>query len=211
MFTFTNIIIALTCLVSFKGFSDLMFFDQYKFKIANIRAGQEYRMISSGFLHADYLHLGFNMFSFWSFSRALEIEFNTFEMVLVYFGSMLVGSYLTLNIHKNEPHYSAIGASGAVSGIIYSAVLLDPSIEVIVYVIPVPGYIFAVLYLVYSIFGMRNRTDNIGHTAHLGGALGGLLFTLIIRKNLFMKRPLFIGVMALSVVALYLFMKFEKK
>jgi membrane associated rhomboid family serine protease len=211
MFTFTIIIIVITCLVSFKGFNDIAFFEQYKFNISQVRAGQEYRNFSSGFLHGDIFHLAFNMFSFWSFGRYLEQDLNNIEMILVYFGSMLLGSYLTLNIHKNEPSYSAIGASGAVSGIIYSAVLLNPDIEMIVFVIPMPGYIFAVLYLVYSIYGMRNRMDNIGHTAHLGGALGGIVFTLLVRSHLLYERPLFIGILGVSIIVLYFFLKKERK
>ena len=211
MFTFTNIIIAVTCLISYKGFSDMIFFDQYKFKIANIRAGQEYRMFSSGFLHGDFMHLAFNMFSFWSFSRSLESEFNIYEMILIYFGSMLVGGYLTLNIHKNEPNYSAIGASGAVSGIIYSAVLLNPDIRMIVFVFPMPGYVFAILYLAYSIYGMRNRVGNIGHTAHLGGALGGLAFTLLLRRNLFFEQTFFVGILALSILILFFILKNDRR
>ncbi len=207
MINITTIIIAVTALVTFIGLSNPVFFDKFKFNISSIRAGEQYRMITSGFLHADWFHFAFNMFSFWSFANLLTQEFSTTNFLLIYFGSMGIGSLLTYYIHKEELHYSAIGASGAVMGVIYCAILLYPN-ELEIY--GLPGYIFAILYLGYSIYGMKGRYDNIGHTAHLGGAVGGLVFTLLIRPSLFETRLIFIGVLLIPIVVLMYLVKMKK-
>lgn len=211
MYSITTIIIALTAIVTFTGLSNLEFFDKFKFNISSIKAGEQYRMITSGFLHADWFHFAFNMFSFWSFANFLTQEFNTTSFLLIYFGSMIIGSVLTYYIHKDEPYYSAIGASGAVMGIIYCAILLYPENSILLFgAIPIPGYIFAFLYLAYSIYGMKGKYDNIGHTAHLGGAIGGLVFTLLIRPSLFETRLQFIGILLIPIVVLMYLVKTKK-
>lgn len=211
MISITTIILAITAIVTFIGLSNPAFFDKFKFNISSIKAGEQYRMITSGFLHADWFHFAFNMFSFWSFSNFLTREFSTTNFLVIYFGSMAIGSLLTYFIHKEEPYYSAIGASGAVMGIIYCAILLYPQEKIYLFgALEIPGYIFAVLYLGYSIYGMKGRYDNIGHTAHLGGAIGGLVFTLLIRPSLFETRLLFIGILLIPIVVLIYMVKMKK-
>ena len=106
----------------------------------------------------------------------------TVGFLAIYFGSLLAGSLYSYSYHKKEPYYSAVGASGAVSGVVYSCIMLYPEMELglILIPIPIPGYIFGVLYLLYSIYGMKNRVGNIGHSAHLGGAIRRVRFYLII-------------------------------
>ena len=211
MYSITTIIIAITALVTYVGLSNPVFFDKFKFNISGIKAGEQYRMITSGFLHADWFHFAFNMFSFWSFANFLTQEFSTINFLLIYFGSMAIGSLLTYFIHNEEPFYSAIGASGAVMGIIYCAILLYPENSILLFgAIPIPGYIFAFLYLAYSIYGMKGQYDNIGHTAHLGGAIGGLLFTLLLMPNLFETRLLFIGILLIPIAVLIYLVKMKK-
>ena len=211
MYSIPTIIIAVTALVTFIGLSNPIFFDKFKFNISGIKAGEQYRMITSGFLHADWFHFAFNMFSFWSFANFLIKEFSTTNFLLIYFGSMAIGSLLTYFIHKEDLYYSAIGASGAVTGIIYCAILLYPEIELrLFFAVPIPGYIFAFLYLAYSIYGMKGKYDNIGHTAHLGGAIGGLLFTLLIRPSLLETRLIFIGILLIPIVVLMYLVKMKK-
>ena len=211
MYSITTIIIVVTALVTFAGLSNIAFFEKFKFNISSIRAGEQYRMITSGFLHADWFHFAFNMFSFWSFANFLTQEFNTLSFLLIYFGSMIIGSLLTYLIHKEEPYYSAIGASGAVMGIIYCAILLYPQNSILLFgALPIPGYIFAFLYLAYSIYGMKGKYDNIGHTAHLGGAIGGLIFTLLIKPSLFETRLMFIGILLIPIVVLMYLVKMKK-
>lgn len=211
MYSITTIIIAITAIVTYMGLSNLAFFEKYKFNISAIKAGEQYRMITSGFLHADWFHFAFNMFSFWSFANFLIQEFSTVNFLLIYFGSMAIGSLLTYFIHKEEPFYSAIGASGAVMGIIYCAILLYPDNSILLFgAVPIPGYIFAFLYLAYSVYGMKGRYDNIGHTAHLGGAVGGLLFTLLLRPDLFETRLFFIGILLVPIAVLIYLVKLKK-
>ncbi|PHX62167.1 MAG: rhomboid family intramembrane serine protease [Flavobacteriales bacterium] len=211
MYSVSTIIIAITTLVTFMGLSNVAFFDRFKFNISKIKSGEQFRMITSGFLHADWFHFAFNMFSFWSFANFLTQEFSTINFLIIYFGSMLMGSVLTYYIHKNELNYSAIGASGAVTGIIYCAILLYPEIELrMFFAIPIPGYIFAFLYLGYSVYGMKGRYDNIGHTAHLGGAIGGLLITLLLVPSLFQSRLIFIGILLIPIAVLMYLVKTKK-
>lgn len=211
MYSIPTLIVAITAIVTFTGLSNPEFFDKYKFNILALKAGQQYRMITSGFLHADWFHFAFNMYSFWSFANFLTREFNSVNFLLIYFGSMIIGSLLTYYIHKNESYYSAIGASGAVTGIIYCAILMYPEIELrLFFAIKIPGYIFAFLYLAYSIYGMKGRYDNIGHTAHLGGAIGGLVFTLLLRPDLFESRLLFIGILLIPIAVLIYLVKMKK-
>jgi len=211
MYSITTIIIAITAIVTYMGLSNLAFFEKYKFNISAIKAGEQYRMITSGFLHADWFHFAFNMFSFWSFANFLIQEFSTLNFLLIYFGSMVIGSLLTYFIHKEEPFYSAIGASGAVMGIIYCAILLYPDNSILLFgAVPIPGYIFAFLYLAYSVYGMKGRYDNIGHTAHLGGAVGGLVFTLLLRPDLFETRLFFIGILLVPIAVLIYLVKLKK-
>lgn len=207
MYSITTIIIAITALVTFTGLSNPVFFDRFKFNISSIKAGEQYRMITSGFLHADWFHFAFNMFSFWSFAKFLIPEFSTINFLLIYFGSMAIGSLLTYFIHNEEPYYSAIGASGAVTGIVFCAILLYPN-ELEIY--GLPGYIFAFLYLAYSIYGMKGQYDNIGHTAHLGGAIGGLLITLLLMPSLFEARLPYIGILLIPIAVLIYLVKMKK-
>jgi membrane associated rhomboid family serine protease len=150
----TIVIIGITCLISFKGFKDYDFFDQYKFNILGIQRGESYRFFSSGFLHLDVQHLLFNMLTLYFFAGIVVYSLGTVAFLIIYIVSLLGGNFLSYMFHKDENHYSAIGASGAVSGIIYSAILLLP--EMMIYGI-IPGYIFGIGYLVYSIYGIKNK------------------------------------------------------
>ncbi len=194
-------------LMSIKGFSDPVFFDRYKFQVQRVLGGEKIRMISSGFLHVDWLHLGFNMYALYLFGKVVDSSFGTLNFVLIYFASLLAGSMYSLYQHKKEPYYSAVGASGAVSGVIFSSIMLYPSMELIMLPIPIPipGYVFGIGYLLYSIYGMKNQVGNIGHSAHLGGAIGGYLITLVLRPSVIANHTIMVGIMALIIVGLFFF------
>ena len=123
----TIIIIGANVLVSLKGFNDSYFFDRYKFAIGAIRTGQTERMLTSGFLHVDSAHLFFNMFTLYFFADVVIGWFGPIKFIIIYFISLVAGSLLALFFHKDEPYYSAVGASGAVTGILYAAILLQPN------------------------------------------------------------------------------------
>tara|TARA_R110000868_G_scaffold96270_5_gene264827 strand:+ start:5990 stop:6640 length:651 start_codon:yes stop_codon:yes gene_type:complete len=208
----TIIIIAANIIISFKGFSDFGFFEKYKFNVGAVRRGEQFRLFSSGFLHADSAHLFFNMFSFYVFANVVIGYLGVLSFIIIYVGSLLLGNLLSLYFHKDEYHYSAVGASGAVMGIIYSAILLQPgmSLYIILIPIPIPAYVFGIGYLLYSIYGMKNRIGNIGHDAHFGGAIGGYVITLVLAPWLFKEDLLMIALLAIPIVLLFILKKAGK-
>ncbi|MCT6868913.1 MAG: rhomboid family intramembrane serine protease [Apibacter sp.] len=170
-------IIVITSIISIKGFNDQEFFDRYKFNIRAILIDKQWdRMIVSAFLHGDIAHLFFNMYTFYFFS-SLVLNYGTILFILTYFGSIIGGNTLALLMHKNNPYYSAIGASGGVSGILFASIILDSQISIGIFPLPfsIPGWIFGIIYLTYSLYGMKTQLGNIGHDAHLGGAIFGIL------------------------------------
>jgi membrane associated rhomboid family serine protease len=203
----TIVIIAINALVSFKGFEDRYFFDKYKFNIAGIQRGEQARFVTSGFLHADLQHLAFNMITLFFFAGYVVYNLGTPSFILIYGVSLLAGNFLSYALHKNEYHYSAIGASGAVSGIIYAAILLDPSIYIYGLI---PGYIFGIGYMVYTIYGMKTKTDNIGHDAHFGGAAGGLISTIIYKPSLLQEQTLTVVLLCVPIIVLFILIKTGK-
>lgn len=205
--TVTLVIIVACSLVSYKGFQDRSFFDRYKFNIAGIQRGEQIRFLTSGFLHADLQHLIFNMLTLYFFANWVVAYIGDIGFLVVYFASLLGGGLLSFIFHKDEYHYSAIGASGAVSGIVYAAILLEPGIYI--YGI-IPGYVFGIGYLIYSIYGMKNKVDNIGHDAHFGGAVAGYLVTLLYDHHVIFEQTLTVVLMLVPIIALFVLKKIGK-
>lgn len=201
----TLAIILSNVLFSMQGFKDYSFFNKYKFSIWDIRKGDYLRMLTSGFLHADWQHLIFNMITLFFFANNVIANVGTTLFVVAYLGALLLGNLFSLYFHRNEPYYTAVGASGAVTGILYAAILFHPQMIIFVFFFPMPAYLFAVGYLLYSIYGMKSRTDNIGHSAHFGGAVGGFIFALIMQPSLIYREPLLIGGMLIPIVLLLVF------
>ncbi len=208
----TVVIIAANAIMSFKGFSDRLFFEKYKFNVGNIRRGEQIRMFSSGFLHVDVTHLLFNMFTLYFFADAVISKLGNFNFIIIYLASLIFGNLLSLYFHKEEYWYSAVGASGAVTGVLYAAILLQPEMELMMFFIPIPipGYIFGIGYLAYSIYGMKKRIGNIGHDAHFGGAIGGYVVTLLLMPSLFKTDLGHIGLLAIPIIALFVLHKTGK-
>ena len=198
-------VIVANLLVSLRGFNDQVFFERYKFGIGAIQAGQRERMITSGFLHVDFAHLFMNMFTLYFFADVVIRWFDSPKFLIIYMVSLLAGSLLALFFHKNEPFYSAVGASGAVTGILYSAILLQPDMRLIIFPIPlpIPAYILGIAYLLYSIYGMKKRLGNIGHTAHFGGAVGGYFITLLFKPELIYTETWMVILLAIPIVLLF--------
>jgi membrane associated rhomboid family serine protease len=204
-------IIVANVLMSYKGFNDLSFFRKYEFHIGSIRSGEQIRMLSSGFLHVDMAHLIFNMLTLYFFAPVVMGYLGEFSFVLIYFGSLVFGSLLTMIFHKNDYSYRAVGASGAVTGVLYSAILLKPDMMLgIFFIIPMPAYLFGILYLLYSIYGMKAKNDNIGHTAHFGGAIGGYLITLVMNPQLLLDHTLMVVLLAIPIAILFIMEKMGK-
>ena len=203
----TIAIIVINALVSMKGFNDSSFFEKYKFNVGGIKNGEQLRMVSSAFLHANTQHLLFNMLSLYFFSNAVIYNLGVVNFVIIYAASLFVGNLLSFYFHKNEYHYSAVGASGAVSGVIYAGILLNPGMTINFII---PGWAFGVGYLLYSIYGMRAKNDNIGHDAHFGGAMGGFVATLLMAPQLLQTSLLMVGLLALPIIILFVMIKMGK-
>ncbi|OYX83169.1 MAG: rhomboid family intramembrane serine protease [Flavobacteriales bacterium 32-34-25] len=211
MNTFLIALILANVLFSYKGFNDYSFFRKYEFHIGSIRSGEKIRMLTSGFLHVDMGHLIFNMITLYFFAPVVTAYLGDLLFIAVYFASLLFGSLLTLVLHKNDYNYRAVGASGAVTGILYSAILLQPDMMLgIFFIIPMPAYVFGILYLLYSIYGMKAKNDNIGHTAHFGGAIGGYLITLLVFPNLILLHPLMVSLLTIPILLLFILIKLKK-
>lgn len=193
--------------LSYKAFNDPYFFRKYEFHIGSIRSGEQLRMLSSAFLHVDTQHLFFNMFTLFIFAPYAVGNHHEVFFVSVYFGSLVTGNLLAFYFHKNDYYYRAVGASGAVTGIIYSAILLEPNLYMYGFI---PGYIFGFAYLLFSIYGMKAKKDSIGHVAHFGGAIGGFVITLSNYPNLISTETLTVVALLIPIVVLFFLQKTNK-
>ena len=208
----TLIIISSNVLVSMRGFKDAAFFERFKFNIRALIARDYKRLVSSGFLHVDWQHLLFNMFTLYFFANSVVFKLGVFNFYLIYLISLLTGNLLSFYFHKNEPQYTAVGASGAVTGILYAAILLNPGMKMFIHFIPVPipSYIIGVGYLLFSIYGMKTKMGNIGHDAHFGGAVGGYVMTLILAPNVLEYHLMMVLVLAAPIILLFL-LRWQKR
>ena len=202
------VLIVLNILISYKGFSESHFFERYKFSVLALKQQQYFRLLSSGFLHVDTTHLIFNMFALYMFGDVVIQITGIIFFIAIYIISLLAGNYFTYINHKDELNYSAVGASGAVSGIVYSSILFFPEMQLVLifFPIPIPGNVFGILYLLYTLFGMKSRRDKIGHTAHFGGAVSGFAITLLIFPSLIYTQSYLIILMLIPLIV-YLIMK----
>jgi membrane associated rhomboid family serine protease len=199
----TIAILVVTVLVSWRGFTNLEFRERLIFEpVAILRDKQYYRMLTSGFLHGDFLHLLVNGYSLYAFAPGIELGFGVADLLLIYFGSILGGSLLSLWIHRHHD-YRALGASGGVCGVIFAAIFLMPGGGVLVFPVPfsIPTWLYAIAFLAFSIVGLRRQSDNIGHDAHLGGAIIGLVIATALHPAIVPASPkLFATVMGIAVL-----------
>ena len=202
------VVVITNFLVSYKGFKNNLFFESYKFNVDKILIRKDYvRLVSSGFLHADWMHLIFNMVSLFLFSSLLENEIGPILFLIIYFMSLIGGNLFALYIHRNHGDYSAIGASGAVSGVIFASIALYPGIGISFILLPIsiPSWIYGILFIAYSIYGIKTKRDNIGHEAHLGGAIIGLITALVIQPSIITSNYVTISLIIIpTLVFLYL-------
>lgn len=181
--TVSIIILIITGLISYAGFSRVGFLERYSFRVDKILVNKEYqRIITSGFLHVSWSHLIFNLITFVLFSGFMESFIGSSKFLLIYLSSLIGGNLLSLLVHKNHDDYSAVGASGAVSGVVFASITLFPDLEVSLLIFPIfiPGWLFGLAYVIYSIYGIKSQRDNIGHEAHLGGAIVGVITMILL-------------------------------
>ena len=198
------LIIGLNIFFSYRGFSDRIFFNKYKFSPSSIKRGEKIRYISSGFLHVDTTHLIVNMFTLYFFVDAVIFRVGEINFIIIYFTSLVFGNWLTYRFNSNNINYSAVGASGAVMGIVYSAILLNPDMTLFFFVLPMPGYLFGLGYLFYSIYSMKKVNDNIGHEAHLGGAIAGFFSTIFISPAVVFTNLFTVLILLIPIVYFYI-------
>ncbi|GAA0710085.1 rhomboid family intramembrane serine protease [Dokdonella soli] len=184
----TLIIIAVTCVVSFIGFSNPRLIDRLILWPPAISRGKEYwRLASCGLIHADVPHLAFNMITLYFFGGFMEQFYAGYigapGYALFYVGGLVVSCLPSYLRHRDDSGYRSLGASGAVSAVLFAFILLRPWTTILVFFLPVPAIIYAVLYLGYTIYMDRQRTDRINHSAHLWGAIYGVLFTILIEPR----------------------------
>lgn len=189
----TLIIVIVTSVVSIIAFSNRTLFSKLQFNPYQVYHRKEwYRIITHGFLHADWAHLIINMLVLYSFGTHVEYYFSQMVMytwikfpllwyVIFYFLSLIVSSLTTLRKHKDDIWYNAVGASGAVSAVLFCCIFFDPRMTLMFMgIIPIKAYIFGPLYLIYSYYSGRRAADNINHDAHLLGAVFGFCFPMLI-------------------------------
>jgi len=198
------ILIIANIVFSYQGFTNEMFFERYKFEVDKVLLYKDYkRLITGNFLHVSWLHLIFNMIALYAFSGAVIANLGVFRFLIVYFGSMIGGDLLALFVHRNHPDYSSVGASGAISGLIFASIAVFPGMGMGLFLIPIsiPAWIFGLLFIAYSIYGIKSQNYNIGHEAHLGGALVGMLIALLFEPAAFAQNYLVILLILLPSLA----------
>jgi membrane associated rhomboid family serine protease len=192
----TILLIALTVLVSVVAFNNQTLFAKLQFNPYQVYHRKEYyRLITHGFIHAGWWHLFMNMFVLFYFGQTVEaylgllanqgiIKFPTLIYIVFYLIALVFASSISLFRHKDNFWYNAVGASGAVSAVLFFSIFFDPWRRIGVYFIPVPGILFAVLYIIYSHYQSKKGGDNIAHDAHLLGAIFGFVFPLFLDLGL---------------------------
>jgi membrane associated rhomboid family serine protease len=202
------LLIIVTCAFSYKGFKDPIFYESYLFDIDKILFSKDYkRLITTGFLHSGWHHLIFNMLSLLFFSRMLPVIVGPWNYLLIYGASLCGGSLFSLYIHRNHSDYREVGASGAVNGIIFASIALFPEIGISPLYLPlsIPGWLWGLAYLVYSMYGIKEHMSRIGHGAHLGGALVGLTLTIIIYPQVLVTNYLPISLLLVPSLGIIIF------
>lgn len=183
----TIVIIAITVIVSLIAFSNEELMNKLLFYPARMDTPAEYyRFVTAGLIHADFIHLFFNMYVLYIFGEYVESAYTVYIgkpylFGMMYFFALIASSLPSFAKHRNNHYYRALGASGAVAAVLFSFVYYAPWTMLYFFgIIPIPAIVFAVLYLVYSAYSAKKGQDNIGHDAHFYGAVFGFIITLII-------------------------------
>ena len=208
-FDLASILLVLTFLMSYKGFRDSSFFNAYCFSVSGLKSGQWYRLLTSGFLHVGWWHLLVNGLTFYFFAPSTLSIFGTVGFLGLYLFSLLTGNLLTYFYFHKEYYYTAVGASGAISGIVFSSLVFNPSMKLYILPLPfpIPAPLFGLGFLLYSMVGILRNSDRIGHAAHMGGGIGGILITFLFYPSLLRENPLLWVFLSVIFLALFVIKK----
>ena len=190
----TWFIIGGTALISYMAFQNTNLMEKLRFNAVKIIHGKEYyRLVTHAFIHANWSHLIVNMLVLYFFGPVIESYFGYYFgikanmlYILLYFGGILASNIWSIIKHRNDYYYNAVGASGAVSAVLFAFIFFDPLQKILIFfVLPLPGILFAVVYLAYSYQMSKRSNDNIAHDAHFLGALFGFIFPILLKPDLF--------------------------
>ncbi|MBS1598885.1 MAG: rhomboid family intramembrane serine protease [Bacteroidetes bacterium] len=202
------ILIFANVLISYRGFTSEMFFARYEFEVEKVILYKDYkRLLTSGFLHVSWMHLIFNMFSLYAFSGLIEGSLGGIRFLIIYFASLIGGNLFSLVVHREHPDYVSVGASGAICGVMFASIALFPGVGMGLFFIPIsiPSWIFGIAFIGFSIYGIRSNKRNIGHEAHLGGALIGMIVAILMVPSALINNYIIILVIAVpSIIFIYL-------
>lgn len=193
---------------SYKGFTNNLFYESYALEVDKILVYKDYkRLITSCFLHANWMHLIFNMFALFIFSGTVENALGELPFLIIYFASMLGGGALELLVHKNHGEYGSVGASGAVFGIMFAAIALFPGMSIGFFFLPIyiPAWIYGLLFVGFSIYGIKSKRGYSAYEAHLGGALTGMIVAILFEPSALIHNYITILIITIpAVVFIYL-------
>jgi membrane associated rhomboid family serine protease len=196
MISITTILVGITVLVSYLSFNDSSLKYKLTFSPYSVKHHKRWWLIfTHGFIHADYGHLAMNMFTLYFLGEGVEVllhdhfaERGMLIYLLLYFGGMAFASLPAMYKHGDNPGYLAVGASGAVSAVVFAFILFRPVDNLLIYgIIPIPGVVLGILYLAFETYSNKNRTSNIAHDAHIAGAIFGVLFLILLDYHIFLN------------------------
>lgn len=190
-----SLIFVFTVITSLYAFYDNSIYGKFMLHPYSVSRGKNiFTLITSGLIHADWMHLFFNMFTFYAFAFTLERLMGSWQFGLLYFLALILSDLPTVFRYKDNFNYNSLGASGAISAVLFSYILFNPMSKIYIMFIPIgiPAVIFGFLYLIYCAYASRNSRDGINHDAHFYGALTGLIFTIIFVPGILQN---FIGIL----------------
>jgi len=182
-----SVIFIFTIITSIYAFNDNVLYGKFMLHPYSVyRKNKVYTLLTSGLIHANWMHLIFNMFTFFFFAFRLEATIGHWQFGVIYILGLILSDLPTMVKHKDDFWYNSLGASGAVSAVLFSYILFYPFSTLMIFPLPIPIWacLFGVLYLIYCAYMSRNSRDNINHDAHFFGAICGVIITIILEPNI---------------------------